>query len=152
MWQCVCVCIYITLLVYTLKEICPPYWTYMSHCTTTVLYTENVHYVLKKKLQLLFTMLLPYMCQQKIHPSNATYMQHMKISPCEDMRQQCKYMYIIWVHCNQQCDQIHYYTYISHYWHMPLITKMPATACLLYSMYWCDTTAYNSNISNKMQF
>ena len=26
----------------------------------------------------------------------------------------------IWTQCNQQHDQEHWYTYISHYWHMPL--------------------------------
>ena len=27
---------------------------------------------------------------------------------------------VIWTNCNQQCNQEHCYTYISHYWHKPL--------------------------------
>ena len=38
--------------------------------------------------------------------------------PCADMRHLCYYICLIWTHCNQQCDQKHCYTYISHYWHM----------------------------------
>ena len=28
----------------------------------------------------------------------------------------------MWIHFNKQCDQKYWYTYISHYWHMPCTT------------------------------
>ena len=30
------------------------------------------------------------------------------------------YIYLIWTHCNQHCHRKHWYTYISHHWHMSL--------------------------------
>ena len=53
-------------------------------------------------------------------PSNATYKQHMPISSCAHMRQQCHYICIICAHCNQLCGQEDWYAYISYYWHIPL--------------------------------
>ena len=48
------------------------------------------------------------------------YMPDMPITSCADMRLLCQYIYLILILCNQQCCQEYYYTYISHYWHMPL--------------------------------
>ena len=47
----------------------------------------------KNKLQLLITLLLPCMCSQQICPSNVTFMSHMPISSCADMRQLYPYIY-----------------------------------------------------------
>ena len=33
----------------------------------------------------------------------------------------CQDIHFIWTQCNQLCDQEHWYTYIWHNWHMPLI-------------------------------
>ena len=59
---------------------------------------------------LLFTMLKPYICQQQKLPSNAIYMPHMPITSCANMGQLRQYIYPLWAHCNQQCDQVHWYT------------------------------------------
>ena len=53
-------------------------------------------------------------------PQNATYMPHIQISTCVDIRQLCHYIYLLCTHCNQLWHHKHCYTYISHYWHMPL--------------------------------
>ena len=52
-----------------------------------------------------------------------------------------QHLYLIWTQCNQYSDQEHWYTYISHYWYMPM-TKYAfhnahtcSTAHLLYSRY-----------------
>ena len=51
------------------------------------------------------------------------HISHLKSIPCPDTRQWGQYFYLIWTLCNQQCDQKHWYTYISHYWHMPWTNK-----------------------------
>ena len=76
MWLGAVVYIHFTLLAYASEQICMPHYTYLSHCTTTVIYIRTADIALKN-LQLLFTMLLPYMCQQ-VFPSNAKYMPHIK--------------------------------------------------------------------------
>ena len=48
-----------------------------------------------------------YMPKQECH-SNTTYILHMQISSLTDIRHPC------------QCNQEHLYTYILHYWYMPL--------------------------------
>ena len=53
--------------------ICPTGLTLLSTCRPHI----TTHIIYKKKLQSatpLLTMLLPYMCQQQIYPSNAMYM------------------------------------------------------------------------------
>ena len=61
-------------------------------------------------------MVLPYMGQQQIClPICKIYkLAHVHMS------QLCQYKFLIWTHCNQQCDHKHCYTYNSHYSHMPL--------------------------------
>ena len=83
----------------------------------------TAHINVRKKS--LITMLWPYTCQQQICPLNATYMSHIPISPCAHMRQLCQHINLKWTHCNQQCDHKHWYTYMSHYWHIPW-TNIPA--------------------------
>ena len=116
------------------------YCSLHTDCTYTV---EN--------LLLLFTMLLPCLCQQQICPSNAKYMPQMKIISHEDMRQLCQYIYIyiIWTPCNQQCDQKWWYTF-------HIIGICPEQMCLPLHFY-CTlhspkTTTHISNITNKMNF
>ena len=93
-------------------------------------------------------MLLPYTCQKQICPSNATYKTHMPISSCVHMTQLCQYIYLIWTKSNQQCDQEHWYTYISNYWHMSLniyvshMTHICPTALLLWSIYRPHSTGH----------
>ena len=41
----------------------------------------------------------------------------MPFTSCAGMRQLCLYIFLIWTHCS---DQEHLYTYISHYWCLPL--------------------------------
>ena len=54
-----------------------------------------------------------------ICPSNVTYKPYMPITSHTHIRQLCQYICFIWVKCDQwQCDQEHWYTYISHYWHI----------------------------------
>ena len=57
-------------------------------------YGNNLHIMayVSEKLYLLFTMLLLYMCQQQIYPSNATYIPYMQISSGADMIQLCQYI------------------------------------------------------------
>ena len=113
--------IYFTLLAYAPEQICMPHCTcvplhcYCSlHIDPTLLHIQLHIQVKQNNQQLLFTMLLPHVSQQ-ICPSNATYMQHMPISSCVDIRQLCQYINLIWTHCNQHCHHNHWYTYILHY-------------------------------------
>ena len=75
------------------------------------------------------------MCQEQICPQ----IPHMPINSCKDMRQLFQYIYLIWIHYNQQYDLEHWYMYISHYWHMSLnkhayhIKHVCPTALILYS-------------------
>ena len=50
-----------------------------------------------------------------------------------------------WTHCNQQCDQEHWYTYNSYYWHMPL----NKCASHITHMSYCNTalSAYRLNFT-----
>ena len=72
------------------------------------------------QLKQLLHALLPNMCQKQICPCNATYMLHMPISSCADIRQLCQYIYLISAYQNQKCHHKHWFTYISYYWHMTL--------------------------------
>ena len=45
---------------------------------------------------------------------------HMLYISCADMRQLWQCIYFMYINYNQQCEQDHYYTYISHYWHINL--------------------------------
>ena len=69
-----------------------------------------------------------YICAKTNISSNAIDMPHMPISLNAGMRQLCQYMYLIWTQCNQQC--LHWYTYISHYWHMPRHICLPHCICM----------------------
>ena len=59
-------------------------------------------------------------------------------------------MCLIWTHCNQLCDHKHWYTYITHYWHLPVnkyvchTAYMSPTTLLLYFTYRSNTTAHIS--------
>ena len=64
------------------------------------------------KLQPVISKLLPYMYKQQICHSNAIYMPHMPTHSCEDIRQLCQYICLIWTQYNQQCDDKYWYTYI----------------------------------------
>ena len=93
------------------------------------------------------------MYHQQICLSNATYM---SITSYADIRQLCQYICLISTQCNQQCDQKHRYTYISHYWNMPLniyvchITHVCTTSLVLYSICRSNITAYTSAKTNKI--
>ena len=69
------------LLAYVPEQICLKHHLYVCHCTTTVIYISlhitNIHKSKNNKLQLLITIILPYMWSQHIFPSNATYMTHL---------------------------------------------------------------------------
>ena len=67
--------------------------------------------------------LLACMCQKQKVLSNVTHKPHMQISLCTDMRQ--LYQYICLMDSLQSTIE-HWYTYISHYRHMPL-KNMPVT-------------------------
>ena len=79
--------------VYFLKK-CLPHWTYMCYFTS-LKFTYRPHITLhvskNNKLQLLFTMLYAYMCQQQICPQ----MPHMAITSCSHIGQLCQYIYLI---------------------------------------------------------
>ena len=135
MWSQVLVYKHLTLVAYDPEQVCLPHCIYMSHCTTIVVYIYTPHTSNNNnKLQLLITMILPHMCQHQICPSNATYISQMKISSYAGLRQRCQYIGFIHSQCNQQCDYNYWYTYISHYWHMPLNKD----AC--HTSYVCHTT------------
>ena len=112
--------------------------TYRSHIT---------FHISKKEWQTatLFTMLLPEIC-----PSNTIYMPYMQISLYAEMRQLCWYIYFTWIYCNQQCNHMNWYTYISNYWHMPLnkyawhMTHVCPTALIMLSTCWPHITVYIS--------
>ena len=90
-------------------------------------------------------MLLPYICANNKLPHKChIYMQHMKISSFEDMRQTMS-VYIPHINNLIRNTGIHFIllTY-------PL-TYMPVTACLLHSTYRPKSTKPISNITNKMQ-
>ena len=98
---------------YQITGLWPPYCIHMFHCNATLAYTWRditVHISSKKKINklwLLFTMLLPYMCQQ-ICSSNA----HMQISSYRDIGKPCQCRCLIWTQCNQQGNQEPWHTYI----------------------------------------
>ena len=73
-------------------------------------------------------------------PSNAMYMPHMPVTSCADQATklyQC--ISFILTKFNRKLDQEHWYTYILHYWHMPLnkyayyIAHICFIALMLYS-------------------
>ena len=93
-------------------------------------------------------MLCPYISWQHICPSDAIYISNMPITSCAHRRQLCQYIDLILTQCNQLCEQEHWYTYISHYWHMPLntvyachIVHICPTTLLLWSSYKPHITA-----------
>ena len=69
-------------------------------------------------------MVLPYIFQQQIYPLNTKYMPHMQIILCAHMRQLCHYICLISTQCNQQCDQMHWYTLFT------LLAYAPKQICL----------------------
>ena len=58
-----------------------------------------------------------HICASSIYASQMPYM---SITSCGDIRQLCLYIYLIWTHCNEHCDQEHGYTCNQYYRHMPL--------------------------------
>ena len=106
---------------------------------------------------------MPYMkisscadIKQLVLQYDVTYIPYMKISSCADIKQLCQYIYFIWTHFEEQCDQKHWYTFISHYCHMSLnkyachIAYVCPAACLLYYTYRPNITAHLSKINDKM--
>ena len=57
--------------------------------TALLLYSTYRPYIQVKTNCNSSTMLLPFICQQKICTSNTTYIQHTKITSCVDLRQTC---------------------------------------------------------------
>ena len=114
------VLIHFIIMAHAPEKICLPHYALKFNCTSSVVYkkTSNyfIHSLKNNKLQLLFTMLLPYIYQQKYAPQ----MPHMLISSCAGIRHLCQYVHIISSHHNHECHHKHLYKYISHYWHMPL--------------------------------
>ena len=95
------------------KDAC--HTVHMFQGTNTVVYITA-----QNKLQLLFTCFCHTCANNKYAPLNATHMPHMPITSRVDIRQICQYIYLIRTHCNQQCEHKHWYTHISHHWHMAL--------------------------------
>ena len=73
-----------------------------------------------------------------------------------DMRKLFQYLCLIWTYFNQKCEKEHLYTYISHYWHMPLnkytshITHRCPTALLLWSTYRPHIPGYTDSKENSI--
>ena len=108
--------------------ICP--WTYMPAILYLyvplywyhILYRPHItSHISKIKPQLVFTMLLLYMCHQEIWP----YMSHMPITLCAHMKQLCQCICLIWSHW-KQC---HHNALVCIYFTLLLMpqTIMPAT-------------------------
>ena len=93
MWQEALVYIYFTLMAYTLnKYAC--HIAHMSYCLTTVGYIQTAHTSKENNtLQFLFTMLLWYMCQQQICPSDAPYIRHAQITKYASIGEVCQYIH-----------------------------------------------------------
>ena len=70
----------------------------------------------------------------------ATYillnMPYIKIGSCEHITN-CQYKYLKWTHCNQQCDQEHWYTYIPHYLNIALTNMPPPSHMYVLLHYYC---------------
>ena len=81
----------------------------LSYYCSLHIYPILLHKEVQKsnKLQLWITMLLPYMNQQQIYPSNAKYMLHTWITQCEYMRKVCQHIFHIWNFYHQWFRQIH---------------------------------------------
>ena len=125
MWPGRLVHIHFILLANDPEQICLPNCTYIFIYTSAVVYIYIPNITLhrsKKKQQTitLLTMLLPHKCQQQICPSNGIYMSHRQISLCVHIRHLCQYIYLISPNHNKVYQHKHWYTYISHYWHMTL--------------------------------
>ena len=104
------------------EQIGPPQCTYMFHCTLVLspCIPHITLYISKKpKLELLFTMLLPYMFIN-IYASKCTCMPNMPIRSCAGIKTA---MSVYIPHSSSQLSKLshkHWYTYSSHYWHMTL--------------------------------
>ena len=129
----------------TLHIYVPLYFYCSPHIDPTLLYMQ-VHR--NNNLQLLITMLLPYMCDNKYAPQ----MLHI-CHKCKLIHVQISYNYVSiyasWTQCNGQCYQEHWYTYNSHYWHMPFnkcachIVNICSTILPLYYTYRPNITLHN---------
>ena len=110
MWPGALLYIGSTLLVYTPEQICLPHCTSMSQCIR-LHYSLHIdptllHTVTKlSKLQHLFTILLQYMCEQQMYPSNATNTPHAQITQLAFMGEVCQYVCHIWSCSYQWCSQ-----------------------------------------------
>ena len=123
MWQTAPVYIYFTLLAYGPEQICLLHCTYMFHYTATVLDINTQQYLHIRKQTATYNLCFPcycLICANLNMLPNAIYNPHRPIRFCRDMRELYQYVCLIWNQCSQQCHNKHWYTYISHYWPMPL--------------------------------
>ena len=126
--------IHFTLLTYVPEQICLLHCTYLSNCTTTVFYKKNVHTSKKEQMStFIYHASAIYVPTLSIPLKWHIYTKY-EISSCADTRQLYQYIYLIWTHCNDQCDQKHWYTYTSHYWYIPMNKYICHTAHLSHSM------------------
>ena len=99
-WPKALVHIHLTILAYAPEQICLLHCIYMSHCTATVVFIQNQHWCTyqskNNKLQLLFTMVLPYMCQQQICPSHATFANYLSCISWGSMPHMNSLSSVIW--------------------------------------------------------
>ena len=76
----------------------------------------------------------------------------MLIRSCAFIRQLCQYICLIWNHCNQQFGQQHWFTCISHYWHMTLNNYVCQIAQIFYCGLHKDSTLLHISIKiNELQ-
>ena len=76
----------------------------------------------------------------------------MPVSPCANIRQLCQYTCLIQTLCNQQCDQGHYFTSISHCLHMPATFHIHVPLHVYCSLHIDPKPLHSSKIQQKCNF
>ena len=122
---------------YVIEQISLPYCTYMFYYINTELYMYTPHYcICRSKHQQNATFschaITIYVPKTNVLHKCHIYAKYANYLMCR-LRQLYQYIYFIRTQCNQQCDQGHQYTYISHPWHIPL------------NKYACQTAKYTSH-------
>ena len=69
-------------------------------------------------------------CSWNKYASQMPYISHICQLFHVHMRHLCQYLHHIHTHCSPECDQRHWYTSISYYWHMPLNKHAYDTVCV----------------------
>ena len=99
------VCIHSTLLAYASEQMYWPPCIYMSHCTSTVVYTPHsfTHPLKSNNMQHILTKLLQNIFQKQMCPLDVVYMSNAQFTLSESMGEVWQYVCLVRSHCDQNC-------------------------------------------------